>query len=76
MATQGSGNVQRQLLGAGAVARHGDDPHEIAPLPGLDIIPWLLFAVPLVLAGLAVLACYLPARRVTKIDPMTALRAE
>lgn len=46
-------------------------------ITGVDVLDPLTFAaVPLILAGVALIACMVPARRAARIDPMVALRQD
>jgi ABC-type antimicrobial peptide transport system permease subunit len=38
--------------------------------------PWTFGAIALLLSAIAFVACWIPARRATKIDPMIALQCE
>jgi ABC-type antimicrobial peptide transport system permease subunit len=48
--------------------------HALTDVTGVD--PIVLLTVPLILLGTALAACYPPARRATRVDPMVALRTD
>ena len=59
------------LLGAFGVARL-----LASAMPGIQLDLTTFVAVPAILLSIALLACYVPARRATRVEPMEVLRHE
>jgi ABC-type antimicrobial peptide transport system permease subunit len=82
------GRIQRLVLGQGTrLALIGVGIGLVAAVGLSQIIRRLLFGVrtfdpatyvlvPLILGGMALVACWLPARRAMRVDPLVAIREE
>jgi ABC-type antimicrobial peptide transport system permease subunit len=73
------GGVKLAIIGAGlglvfAIVLTALLSRALPGLAGGSAVP--IAAATLVLIGISLLACWLPARRAAKVDPMIALRAE
>ena len=73
-AVKGPGHPQSPLSSCGAKGREGRPGRFLIDVPPWDPITFL--TVPVALMAVAALAAFLPARRTSRVDPVTALRSE